>query len=72
MVFSLASLIASVSFLTIYYILGVEQQFVKDFFSTKLGLQIRTCIGIAIEVFIYYFLMVDLYKWGVFIIATSD
>jgi hypothetical protein len=38
MVFSLASLIASVSFLTIYYILGVEQQFVKDFFSTKLGL----------------------------------
>jgi hypothetical protein len=38
MVFSLGSLIASVSFLIIYYTLGVEQQFTDDFFSTKLGL----------------------------------
>jgi hypothetical protein len=37
MVFSLSSLIASVSFLIIYYTLGVEQQFTDDFFSTNLG-----------------------------------
>jgi hypothetical protein len=38
MVFSLTSLIASISFLIIYYTIGVEQQFIDDFFSTKLGL----------------------------------
>ena len=29
-------------------------------------------MGIAIEVFMFYFLIVDLYKWGIFIVATSD
>jgi len=72
MIFSLVSIIASVSCLIIYNSFGVVQQFEDKFLSGPLGLQIRSCIGIAIEVFIYYFLMVDLYKWGVFIIATSD
>ena len=72
MIFSLASIIASVSCLIIYNSIGVGQQFDEKFLSEPLGLQIRTRIGVAIEVFIYYFLMVDLYKWGIFIIATSD
>ena len=72
MIFSLASIIASVSCLIIYNSIGVGQQFDEKFLSDPLGLQIRSCIGVAIEVFMYYFLMVDLYKWGIFIIATSD
>ena len=38
MVFSLTSLIASITCLLIYNVIGVVQQFAEDLFSTKLGL----------------------------------
>ncbi len=72
MVFSLISIIASVSFLAIYNLTGVISQFDVDFLTSSLALQIRSSLGIAIEVFMFYFLMIDLYKWGIFVIAASD
>ena len=31
----------------------------------------HSCIGLALEIFIFYALTIDLYKWCVFIAATS-
>lgn len=31
----------------------------------------HACIGLALEIFIFYALIIDLYKWCVFIAATS-
>lgn len=36
-----------------------------------IGLDIHSCIGLALEIFIFYALAIDLYKWCVFIAATS-
>jgi hypothetical protein len=72
MFLSILSIALSLATLITFLSISLAEQFQENTFLTEhIGLDMHACIGLLIEVFIIYALMIDLFKWCVFIAATS-
>jgi hypothetical protein len=73
MFLSILSITLSLVTLIVFLSISISAQFSEDaFFNTHTGEDLHTCIGLLLEIFIFYALMIDLYKWCIFIAATSS
>ncbi len=74
MILSILSITLSIVCLITFWCISVSTQYTEypSFFKTNYGEDLHVCLGFLIENAIFYALMLDLFKWGIFIIATSD
>ena len=72
MFLSILSITLSLATLITFLSISLAEQYQENtFFTSSIGLDIHSCLGLLLEVFIFYALIVDLFKWCVFIAATS-
>lgn len=73
MLLSIISITLSLATLITFLSISLAEQFQENtFFTNHIGYDIHSCIGLLLEVFIFYALINDLFKWCIFIAATSS